>query len=326
MVERVLCDYKRGIMRLFIDTDIGDDIDDALAIAMAVGAGADIVGVTTVYRDAGVRAAIAQKLLSLSGNSKVPVVPGASEPIKAPYYIGKLNYGADEKPISGDNGETAARFIADSAEKYGQDLTILAIGAETNIANAILRFPDKMKKAGKIVVMGGCFYCQHNEWNIVCDPGAARIVMQSGLNVLYVPWDVTRTAGIGEDNYARILGFSGGGQAGFVAELMRQWKTRNHYLPLLHDPLALYCCLFPERIGTCKLKATVLDDGDACGITFNLNDYDGFADKTRVREIEVLKKVDCEDVAREFMRFVYDGAFLSVDNAGNDYTIKQILR
>lgn len=42
-------------MRLFIDTDIGDDIDDALAIAMAVGAGADIVGVTTVYRDARVK-------------------------------------------------------------------------------------------------------------------------------------------------------------------------------------------------------------------------------------------------------------------------------
>ena len=56
-------------MRLFIDTDIGDDIDDALAIAMAVGAGADIVGVTTVYRDARVRATIVKKLLALSGRS-----------------------------------------------------------------------------------------------------------------------------------------------------------------------------------------------------------------------------------------------------------------
>ena len=82
-------------MRLFIDTDIGDDIDDALAIAMAGGAGADIVGVTTVYRDARVRATIAKKLLALSGRSDVHVVAGASELVKAPYYIGKLNYGAD---------------------------------------------------------------------------------------------------------------------------------------------------------------------------------------------------------------------------------------
>ena len=77
-------------MRLFIDTDIGDDIDDALAIAMAVESGADIVGVTTVYRDARVRATIVKKLLALSGRSDVHVVAGASEPVKAPYYIGKL--------------------------------------------------------------------------------------------------------------------------------------------------------------------------------------------------------------------------------------------
>lgn len=72
-------------MRLFIDTDIGDDIDDALAIAMAAGAKADIVGVTTVYRDAATRAAIAKKLLALAGYDDVPVVAGASEPIRAPY-------------------------------------------------------------------------------------------------------------------------------------------------------------------------------------------------------------------------------------------------
>ena len=172
-------------MRLLIDTDIGDDIDDALAIAMATGAKADIIGVTTVYREANARAAIAKKLLALGGLDDVPVIPGASEPVKAPYYIGKLNYGADETPVAGGGAEAAAKFIADSAEKYGSELTILSIGAETNLANAITRYPEKMRNAGKIVVMGGCFYRQHNEWNVVCDPGAARIVMESGLNVLY---------------------------------------------------------------------------------------------------------------------------------------------
>lgn len=302
-------------MRLFIDTDIGDDIDDALAIAMAVGAGADIVGVTTVYRDARVRASIAKKLLALSGRSDVHVVAGASEPVKAPYYIGKLNYGADEEPVSEGGGEEAARFMADSAERFGGELTILAIGAQTNLANAITRYPEKMEKAGKIVVMGGCFTVQHNEWNIVCDPGAARIVMESGLNILYVPWDVTKAACVGKDNYERILGYSGGGQAGFIAELVRQWQTRNDYVPLLHDPLALYCCMYPERITTRRLKATVLDEGEACGLTLNLDDYDGFGDKTRVREIEVLSNVDVGDVAREFMRLVYGAAELGKDES-----------
>lgn len=311
-------------MRLFIDTDIGDDIDDALAIAMAAGAKADIVGVTTVYRDAATRAAIAKKLLALAGYDDIPVVSGASEPIRAAYYIGKLNYGADETPVKTGGAEAAAKFIADSAEKYGGDLTILSIGAETNVANAILRYPDKMRKAGRIVVMGGCFYCQHNEWNIVCDPGAARIVMESGLNVLYVPWDVTRTACVGSDNYERILGYGGGGQAGFIAKLMREWKTRNDYVPLLHDPLALYCCLFPDRIKTGKLKATVLDEGETCGLTLNLNDYEGFGDRSRVNTIEILTEIDCGDVAREFMRLVYDVP--AANKSKNEaYAAKQIL-
>lgn len=109
-------------MRLFIDTDIGDDIDDALAIAMAVGAGADIVGVTTVYRDARVRATIAKKLLALSGRSDVHVVAGASEPVKAPYYIGKLNYGADEEPVS-EGGDVAREFmrLVYGAAELGKD-------------------------------------------------------------------------------------------------------------------------------------------------------------------------------------------------------------
>ena len=297
-------------MRLLIDTDIGDDIDDALAIAMAVGAKADVIGVTTVYRDAGVRAAIAKKLLALSGLNDVPVIAGASEPVKAPYYIGKLNYGADEQPLAED-GEAAAKFIADCALKYGGDLTILSIGAETNVANAITRYPEEMKNVGRIVVMGGCFYRQHNEWNIVCDPGAARIVMESGLNILYVPWDVTRTVCIGSDNYERILGYFGGGQAGFISELVRQWKTRNNYVPLLHDPLALYCCIFPERIITGKLIATVLDGGEACGLTLNLNDYEGFRDESSAREIEILTEVDITDVVNEFMRLVYDAPVLT---------------
>ena len=54
-------------MRLLIDTDIGDDIDDALAIAMATGAKADIIGVTTVYREANARAAIAKNCLRSAG-------------------------------------------------------------------------------------------------------------------------------------------------------------------------------------------------------------------------------------------------------------------
>lgn len=92
---------------------------------------------------------------------------------------------------------------------------------------------------------------------------------------------------------------------------MRQWRTRNDYVPLLHDPLALYCCLYPERIGTGEITATVLDEGETCGLTLNLDDYDGFYDKSRARKNVILTEVDVDDAAREFMRLVYGAAVLT---------------
>jgi purine nucleosidase len=65
--------------RIFIDTDIGTDVDDALALA-ATTLDAQLLGVTTVHADASLRARIATRLLRLAGRPDVPVVAGASLP------------------------------------------------------------------------------------------------------------------------------------------------------------------------------------------------------------------------------------------------------
>ena len=297
-------------MRLLIDTDIGDDIDDALAIAMALNAGADIVGITTVYRESAARADVVRGLLSVAGREDVPVFAGESRPIANIDYIGELNYG---NSFVGSNGKEsrgeAVGFIAECAEKYNDDLVILAIGAQTNLARAVLDYPDKMRKAGKIVIMGGCFKCHSNEWNIACDPTAAKIVMESDLNVEYVPWDVTRYASLGAENYARVLAYPGGGLAGFVADVVRAWSKRASYVPLLHDPLAFYSVIHPDRVKYEKIKSLVVDEGDAAGLTLNLNDYWGKARKDpRARKITVLSQANLDDVANEFMSLVFGRA------------------
>src|SRR4051812_26483054 len=71
--------------RLLLDTDIGTDVDDALALALAAtSADAQLVGVTTVHADAPLRARLATRLLQLAGRGDVPVVAGASRPLKSP--------------------------------------------------------------------------------------------------------------------------------------------------------------------------------------------------------------------------------------------------
>jgi len=187
--------------KLIIDTDIGDDIDDAFALALAGRMPeAEIVGVTTVFRNTKARAQLAEKLLETLGLS-VPVFAGERFPEKEPIRpFGKDRAGAPEEAIPCQWEEAYARysvregaveFLAESAEKYGSDLTIAPIGPLTSLARAIERYPESMKKVGKIVSMGGSFQTFQPEWNYLCDPEAAERVIASGIPFYAVGLDVT---------------------------------------------------------------------------------------------------------------------------------------
>ena len=62
---------------LLLDTDIGDDVDDAFALLLAARPPAiELLGVTTVYGPVQERALITRKLLDTAGRSDVPVAVG----------------------------------------------------------------------------------------------------------------------------------------------------------------------------------------------------------------------------------------------------------
>ena len=73
-------------MKILIDTDIGDDIDDALALFCAMQQGFEIVGVTTVFQNTCDRARQVKKLMSDFGQGyeNVPVYAGCGTPIAQP--------------------------------------------------------------------------------------------------------------------------------------------------------------------------------------------------------------------------------------------------
>jgi len=65
--------------KVIIDTDIGDDIDDAFAIALAVRSPElEILGVTTTFGDTEARARIADRVLGEAGRAEIPVLAGAA--------------------------------------------------------------------------------------------------------------------------------------------------------------------------------------------------------------------------------------------------------
>ena len=195
------------MQKIIIDTDIGDDIDDAFAIALATRLKeAELVGVTTVFRNTKARVQLVEKLLETSGNG-APVYAGEGIPEKEPFHLFAKDTGApeDSMPCQWDESYKAypvnggaVEFLAESAERYGEGLTVAAIGPLTNLARAIEKYPDKMKKLGKIVSMGGSFTKFMPEWNYLCDPEAADIVIKSGIPFYAVGLDVTMTCPLNE--------------------------------------------------------------------------------------------------------------------------------
>src|SRR5205823_10736301 len=85
----VSCQGQRRIPIIF-DTDIGDDIDDALALALALQSPElDVRAVTTVADDTESRTRLAWKQLGLYGRRDIPLATGASEPFLDPVQTGR---------------------------------------------------------------------------------------------------------------------------------------------------------------------------------------------------------------------------------------------
>lgn len=256
------------MQKIIIDTDIGDDIDDAFAIALAAKfSEAELVGVTTVFRNTKARAQLVGKLLE-SLNVKAPVRAGERFPVKEPFHTFEKDTGApeDSLPCQWDESyqaypaeEGAVEFLAENAQKWGSDLTIAAIGPLTNLARAIEKYPDKMKKCGKIVSMGGSFEKFMPEWNYLCDPEAADTVIKSGIPFYAVGLDVTLTCPL-EEGLLQKFDTSEKAHNKLLSLWLKRWFDFFGFeKSVMHDPLALASivsdvCRFEERFVKIELE------------------------------------------------------------------------
>lgn len=104
-----------------------------------------------------------------------------------PVFRGSPCYLSDEKtPVISD----AARDLAERARSYSPEhpLYVVAIGAITNVASAILLEPLVAENT-VVVWLGGHAYHYHDtaEFNMMQDVAAARVVFQSGVPLVQLP-------------------------------------------------------------------------------------------------------------------------------------------
>lgn len=301
--------------KIILDTDIGDDIDDAAALALAMRwEKVELIGVTTVFLNTDIRARIARKFLTLSGKPKIPVYAGSGQTLKNDrndldgltcQFTSDL-LGPEYAPVNqADGGDAAIDFIAESVCRYGDELTVAAIGPLTNIARAIKKHPEKMKGA-RIVLMGGAFYFPSREWNILCDPEAAETVFKSDCRVECVGLDVTMQTQLCLPRYNAILNLKADPATDYLIQLIRLWNKNTGSLPYLHDALTLYYAVEPSALFMEKEQVVVETAGEYSRGMTHIYDKINHVKRDRSSKcILVAKAGRGENFIREFMRLVF---------------------
>lgn len=304
--------------KILIDMDIGDEIDDALALYLAMKMGYDIVGITTVFRNTVERARIAKNLLKKFGNGyeSVPVYAGYGTPIgeaerEYPHTCGYSSE-VDAEGLAPDSScpEDAIDFIISACKKYESELTLVCIGPFTNIARVLERDPSAFDGINKVVIMGGAFFKQYADWNVMCDVVAADLMFKGAKNLECIGADVTHQLPLDKQNYDKLLTYSSSdAAAAHVRELFSLWQKENpDRIPALHDPLAVYYVDHPDVCGMKDQSITVITEGVARGITFNTDAYGKAYMNPDCQGVDLSKKIK---VARTVKESEFMSAFMS---------------
>lgn len=256
-------------IRLILDTDIGTDVDDAWALALCLEAEEiDLVGVTLVHADLNTRAKIALKMLKLAGREDIPVYEGLSETLTGDgRWIWAGHEGADtdfSDVASLSAREGAVEFILETVAAHPDEVVVAPIGPMTNIADAIRREPDVMRKVQKLAIMGTTYAGEgpeaasreHNAW---VDPVATRIVLESGIRADVIGLNVTTQVAVRRDDLPAL---ERTGVGSYLAAMTRQYYgVIGSDLTWMHDPLAVAAVFDPAVVTTRRMTARVNDDG-----------------------------------------------------------------
>jgi inosine-uridine nucleoside N-ribohydrolase len=255
-----------GAQLAIIDTDIGDDIDDAFALALVLRSPElQIVGVTTAYGDTELRARLVDRYLAAVGRRDIPVAAGVATPHTNVFT--QAAYALREPDHKHPDG---VAFLLDQIRAHPGEITVIAIGPETNLATAIQRDAGTFRKVKRVVLMGGSIYRGYGdehrapepEWNIDRDPAAAKALFASGVPIFMMPLDSTQVHLEAKDR-EQIFSF-GSPLTDQLTILYHQWAahTDNHAPdPTLFDPVAVTYAIRPELCPAKPLRIEVDDKG-----------------------------------------------------------------
>ncbi len=237
---------------VILDTDIGSDIDDVYALALALNhPNLELRGVTTVGRFPQGRARLAAKILRLFQREEIGVYAGAAHaPERAGYPTGnargsRRSLGPDHRDplththlVAADDPEAdrvygdAVEFILRVLDESSDPVTIVGIGGWTNVAEVICRAtPAQLEKIKLLAMMGGEVHLLRRESNASFDPVATQIVLDAEIPRFIATWSPSRKLTFPMDEIDALLRNSESPALAAIYEATYMWRRPGSLKP-----------------------------------------------------------------------------------------------
>jgi inosine-uridine nucleoside N-ribohydrolase len=255
---------------VWIDTDIGDDIDDAFALGLILRSPElRVLGISTAFGDTDTRARMVDRFLAATGEQAIPSTAGVHT--ETDNVMTQRAY-AERFPAR-KHADGVAALLAEIKRHPGQ-ITLIAIGPLFNIGAAIDREPETFRKLKRVVMMGGSVERGYGlekdgsprppepEWNIRCDPKGAAKLFAAGVPIFMMPLDSTQ---VPLDTAERESIFGAGNAITDQLTLVyHQWVAHagNHSpTPTLFDPVAAAYTFRPDLCPMQPMRIAVDEKG-----------------------------------------------------------------
>ncbi|WOS39864.1 MULTISPECIES: nucleoside hydrolase [Xanthomonas] len=260
------------VQKVIVSTDIGDDIDDAFALALLLRSPElQVLGIASAWGDTGLRAQLLQRLLQQAGRSDIPLAIGQRTTSSIPFS--QARWAAKGRlPAAAPD---AAAFILAQARRHPGEVTLLVLGPLTDAARAQQRDPAGFAQLKQVVLMGGSVRVGYGksryrppnppaaEYNIAADIAAAQRVFAAGVPIVMLPLDATQVT---LEEPERVALFAHGEPlTDALAQLYYQWRDTDQpwasATPTLFDVVPVAQLLDPSLCPTVPLRIVVDDKG-----------------------------------------------------------------
>ena len=252
--------------KIIIDTDIGDDVDDAFAVALALSSPElQILGISTTFGDTETWAKLLDRFLGEAGRQDIPVAVGT--PTHNSNLLTQRHY-AEGGHFAKASRPRAVDFILEQIRLYPDQITLVAIGPLINVGALVDKNAETFRKLRRVVLMGGSIERGYGdigysaprgpeaEWNIKNDIPSAQKLFVSGVPLFMMPLDATQ---LKLDEVKRAVLFQAGTPLTDALTLLyHQWGQET---PTLFDVMAVTYILNPGLCPVTPRHISVDDQG-----------------------------------------------------------------